>query len=179
MITRRRELCVRDLLLGLFLFLFWIFVTASFSLINIILGVICSFLTVVIAWLVLSIELPEDITLSFLIRLPVFVVALIWAVLKANLILVLIVISPRLPIHPRIVPFKTKLKGDFSKTILAGSITLTPGTVTVDAQDDILFVHCLAVSHRESLLEGRWERLVLWLFGQKLREPNHTEELAT
>ena len=99
--------------------------------------------------------------------------------IKANLILALVVMRPRLLIDPRIVQFKTKLRGELSRTILADSITLTPGTVTVDAEDDILFVHCLTVSHREGLLQRRCERLVAWLFKQKLTEPNHAEELAT
>ncbi|MBM4401467.1 MAG: hypothetical protein FJ045_05915, partial [Crenarchaeota archaeon] len=170
------DVCVRNLLLTLFLFLFWILITASFSLANIILGLICSCLTSVIAWRVFNIRLPEDITLPFLVRLPVFAAALAWEVIVANLILTLIVIRPRLLIDPRIVKFKTKLKGDFKKTMLANSITLTPGTLTVDAQDDELFVHCLASFHRARLSEGLSERLVVWLFGGKLREPNHTEE---
>jgi len=172
------DVCVRNLLLALFVFLFWIFITASFSLTNIILGLISSCLTVIIVWLVFHIRLPEDITPLFLIRLPVFVVVLAWEVISANLILALIVIRPHLLIDPQIVRFKTKLKGDFRQTVLADSITLTPGTLTVDAQDDLLFVHCLAGSHRGRLSEGRCERLVAWLFKQRQREPNHTEEVA-
>ena len=176
--VRWRDFGVRELLLALFPFLFWIFITTSFSLANIILGLICSCLTAVIVWLVFRIRLPEDITPLFLVRLPVFAAVLAWEVIKANLILVLIVIRPRLLIDPVIVRFKTELRGDFRRTILAGSITLTPGTLTVDAQDDDLFVHCLAVSHRAGLFRRRCERLVAWLFRQRQREPNHTEELT-
>lgn len=121
------DVCVRNLLLALFVFLFWIFITASFSLTNIILGLISSCLTVIIVWLVFHIRLPEDITPLFLVRLPVFVVVLAWEVISANLILALIVIRPHLLIDPQIVRFKTKLEGDFRQTMLADSITLTPG----------------------------------------------------
>jgi multicomponent Na+:H+ antiporter subunit E len=152
--------------------LFWIFITASFSLANIIIGLICSCITAVIVWLVFHIRLPEDITLPFLVRLPVFAVVLAWGVIKANFILAILVIGPRHQIAPIIVKFKTELRGDFIKTILAGSITLTPGTLTIDTRDYDLFVHCLAVSHRKGLFERRGERLVAWLFKQNLRESN-------
>ena len=174
MIMQQRNLCARDLLLALFLFLFWASITASCSLGNIILGVICSLISVVIAWFIFSIRLPEDITLGFLVRLPVFVVVLAWEVIKANLILAFIVIRPRLLINPQIFRFKTKLEGEFRQTMLADSITLTPGTLTVDAQDDLLFVHCLDNSYRERLSEGRCEHLVAWLFeGNPRRTESH------
>ncbi len=173
------DICVRNLPPTLLLFLFWIVITASFSFVNVILGLVCSCLTVVIVRLVFHIRLPEDITPLFLVRLPVFIVIFAWEVLKANLILALIVIKPRLQIDPVIVEFKTELRGDFMRTILAGAITLTPGTLTVDAQDDDFSVHCLAISHRKELFKRRCERLVAWLFKQKVRESIDTKELAT
>ena len=172
--ARWRDVCVRNSLLALSLFLFWMFITASLSLTNIILGLICSCLAVGIAWLVFHIRLTKDITLPFLVRLPVFTALLAWEVIIANFVLALIVIRPRLLIDPVIVEFKTELRGDFRRTILAGGITLTPGTLTVDAQDDNFFVHCLDVPHRAGLFKRRCERLVAWLFGQRHREPNHT-----
>ncbi len=164
---------------ALLLFLFWIVLTASFSLISIILGIICSFLTAIIARSVLAIGLDKAITIPVLIRFPFFAVALIWEIIKANVNLAFIVISPRLPIDPRIIRLKTGLKGDLERTMFADSITLTPGTLTVDVQDDIFYVHCLAPHHQKGLLEGRLERLVAWLFRQKIGKQDHTGELIT
>ena len=161
------------------LFLFWIIITASFSFVNIILGIICSFLTAVIAGLVLARQPYKDITIPVLIRFPFFTVALIWKIIRANIDVALIVINPRLPIEPRIVWFKTRLKGDLERTLFADSITLTPGTVTVDVQDDVFYVHCLAAHHQKGLLEGRLERMVAWLFRQKLGEQDHVGGLVT
>ena len=175
---RWRDVWVNNLLLTLFIFLFWILITVSFSLTNVLLGLICSCLAVVIVWLVFRIRLSGDITIPFLVRLPVFAAMLVWEVIRANFVLALIVIRPRLLIDPVIVEFKTELRGDFVRTVLAGSITLTPGTLTVDAQDDVLFVHCLDVSHRRGIFKRRCERLVAWLFGQRHGESNHTKELT-
>ncbi len=160
------------------LFLFWIIITASFSLINIVLGITCSFLVAVIARSVLAIGLDKDITIPVLIRLPFFTVVLMWEIVKANVNLALILMNPRLPIDPRIIRYKTNLKGELGRTVFANSITLTPGTVTVDVQDDILYVHCLATHHWKGLLGGRFERMVAWLFQQKLGEQNHVGELV-
>jgi len=174
-----RHIWLRILLPAIFLFIFWIFITASFSPINILYGLICSCLTMIIIWLILRIGLPKDINLPFLTRLPIFLIVLAWQVIRANFVLALIVIKPRLKIDPVIVEFYTELTGDFKKTILASSITLTPGTLTIDAQDNDLTVHCLDISHRRGLFQRQSERRVAWLFNQKQRKSNHIERLIT
>lgn len=68
-------------------------------------------------------------------------------------------------INPRIVHFRTRLKYDLARALLANSITLTPGTVTLDLDDDHLIVHWLDArtthSHYASkLIKGRLEQ---WL----------------
>lgn len=73
-------------------------------------------------------------TIFFLL---VFLVELI----KSNLDVAYRVISPSLPINPGIVEVKTKLTSKMGRMILANSITLTPGTLTVDIKDDTIFIH--------------------------------------
>ncbi len=77
--------------------------------------------------------------------LVVFVIALI----KSNIEVALIVLQKKLPINPGIVKFKTTLKSDIGKMILANSITLTPGTLTVDVIDDTFFIHWLTVESKD------------------------------
>ncbi len=67
-----------------------------------------------------------------------------WIVL-ANLDVLYRVLHPNLPIRPGIVKVKTTLRTDEAKTFLANSITLTPGTLTVDIIDDTLYVHWIYV----------------------------------
>jgi len=69
----------------------------------------------------------------------------IWALVKSNFSMARRVISPSLPINPGIVEFKTKLTNDTAKLILANSITLTPGTLTVDLKGDDFFIHWIDV----------------------------------
>lgn len=67
-----------------------------------------------------------------------------WIVL-ANFDVLYRVVHPGLPINPGIVKVKTTLKSDEAKTFLANSITLTPGTLTIDIIDDWLYVHWINV----------------------------------
>jgi len=78
----------------------------------------------------------------FLVYIPVF----FYYVLKANLDVVYRALHPRMPINPGIVKIKTILKTESGITALANSITLTPGTLTVDLTDDgFLYIHWINV----------------------------------
>ena len=55
------------------------------------------------------------------------------------------VLSPSLPINPGIVEVKTQLKSPMARMILTNSITLTPGTLTIDIVDDSIFIHWIDV----------------------------------
>lgn len=68
---------------------------------------------------------------------------LVTEIVKANLCVLKLILSPRLQPEPRLVRFRTTLKTDFAKVILANSITLTPGTITVTVDGDEFLVHCL------------------------------------
>ncbi len=66
-------------------------------------------------------------------------------IIVANFDVLYRVVHPNLPIRPGIVKVKTSLKTDEAKTFLANSITLTPGTLTIDVIDDWLYVHWINV----------------------------------
>jgi multicomponent Na+:H+ antiporter subunit E len=65
--------------------------------------------------------------------------------IKSNLDVARRVISPSLPINPGIVKFKSKLPTEYSKMVLANSITLTPGTLSIDIIDDTFYIHWIDV----------------------------------
>ncbi len=70
---------------------------------------------------------------------------LIWQMIKANLDVAYRVIHPKRPINPGIVKVKTKMRSNLAKTIVANSITLTPGTFTLDVKGDEMFIHWIDV----------------------------------
>ena len=75
----------------------------------------------------------------------------LWELIKANLNVAYIVLHPMKPIKPGIVKIRTGLKSDAGLTTLANSITLTPGTFTVDVNPakGELYIHCLTVTSED------------------------------
>ncbi len=75
-----------------------------------------------------------------------YILLFMWLCLKANLDVAYRVLHPKLPINPGIVKVRTKLKRPISRVALANSITLTPGTLSVDITDDgYLYIHWINV----------------------------------
>jgi multicomponent Na+:H+ antiporter subunit E len=72
-------------------------------------------------------------------------------------------------INPRVVHFRTRLKSDLARVILANSITLTPGTISLHLDDDHLIVHWLNATtthskHAGELIKGPFEKLLKRIF---------------
>lgn len=85
---------------------------------------------------------------------PRFLAYLPWLTLevaKANLQVAAIILSRRMPIDPHLIRVRQPLPGAVPRLILAHSITLTPGTVTVDVEGDEFVIHALTRSAAESL----------------------------
>lgn len=107
-----------------------------------------------------------------------YVPLFIWEVVKANFDVAYRVLNPVLPIKPGIVKVKTDLKSDLALTFLANSITLTPGTMTVDVdrENGFLYVHWINVKAPDiegatRLVAGRFEPLL-----RKIFEPEEESE---
>lgn len=83
-----------------------------------------------------------------------YVLVLIWEIIKANIVMVKIVCSRQMEFEPRLITFTTDLKEPTSRVLLANSITLTPGTITVKQEDDKFLVHCLDVSMGDGIDES-------------------------
>ena len=72
-----------------------------------------------------------------------YVFVLVVEILKANGAVFRMIYSAKYNIEPAVVHFKTTLHSTFARVLLANSITLTPGTITVSLKDDEYVVHCL------------------------------------
>ena len=94
---------------------------------------------------------------------------LIYYILLANLDVAYRVLNPDLPINPGIIKVKTKLKNEFAKTMLANSITLTPGTLTVEVDGSDFYIHWINVvsddpSVQKKLIVDRFEKILGRIF---------------
>ena len=103
----------------------------------------------------------------FAYYLPLF----IWECIKANIDVAYRVSHPDLPIHPGIVKVKTTLRSETGLTFLANSITLTPGTLSVDIDQEkgFLYIHWIDVKDKDieratKIIIERFEKILRRIF---------------
>ncbi len=99
---------------------------------------------------------PVHLTHRFLTYLP----WLAWEIVKANMDVTRRVLDPRQPISPNVFRVPTSQKTELGHVIYANSITLTPGTVTIDIIGDELVVHALTREAAEGVMTGEMDRRV-------------------
>ena len=91
---------------------------------------------------------------------------LLWEIAKANWNVARIILRPSLPIKPRLMRIRASQKTDLAKVIYANSITLTPGTITLDVRDDKFLVHALSDEAAADLDTGEMDRRVSAMEGK-------------
>lgn len=147
-------------------FFVWILITSVTDVQEIIIGLVVALFIALVTGKILFKSGRSVITGKILYFL-LYLLVLFWEMLKANLNVVMIVVNPYLPIKPGFIKIESKLKEDTSLTILANSITLTPGTLTVDIDKDegFLYIHWINVKSFEvnectKLIGGRFESIL-------------------
>lgn len=161
----RKWTITRIVLTTLYLFAGWLLFTGSTAPYSLFLGGVFAVL-VSLATYRYFIEEHEAALRSLLPRLyhvVVLLVVILWKIYAASFRVAWQVLSGR--INPRIVHFRTRLKYDLARAILANAITLTPGTVTLELDEDHLIVHWLDARTTHShyagaLIKGHFEQ---WL----------------
>ncbi|MEC7357290.1 MAG: Na+/H+ antiporter subunit E [Verrucomicrobiota bacterium] len=121
---------------------------------------------VLVTWLSSGL-LFNDRSLSFhsrlrqAFRLLFYLSWLLWQIVLANIHVLRISFSPRVKeqIQPQLVRFRSGLKSDFEKYVLAQSITLTPGTVTLQIDDDVFLVHAISDVAAKGLMGSMADRV--------------------
>jgi len=85
---------------------------------------------------------------------------LLWEILKSNLHVARVILDPRLPIQPSLIRVESTQRSDLGRVVFANSITLTPGTLTLDLRDGVILVHALTADTAEGLQSGDMDRRV-------------------
>lgn len=96
-------------------------------------------------------------------------------IVQANLQVAWLVLQPRLPVAPKLLSFRAGFEGPLPQVVLAHSITLTPGTVTIDLEDGRYLVHALVPRSADALLSGRMQRGVASAFRLEVDEEHALE----
>ncbi len=163
----------RTAALSAILFTFWIILVQSFEPKNLIIGLFCAIGVALASQLLLAEQIESlDLEIGQIVRLGLYFPYLLLQIVKANVNVAEIVLDPRLPISPIVVKFKFPLTDDLPQVTLANSITLTPGTLTIDIQDDTFFVHCLAEHHAQSIFDWNLQERTMRIYtGPVEQEP--------
>jgi multicomponent Na+:H+ antiporter subunit E len=147
---------------------FWVIFSMKFDYFHLSLGAVSCLL---VAALSSDLLFPSGIRLSIIRRWVGFCLYIPWLLYQiflANLHVVRLVFHPRMMdlIDPKIIEFDSQLKSDISRTTFANSITLTPGTITVNVSARGTFsVHCIDAQSGEGL-PGEMEARVARVFGE-------------
>jgi multicomponent Na+:H+ antiporter subunit E len=150
---------IRAISLGGLLYATWWLLSGHLDPLLLGLGSASSLLVVVIAWRMDVIDHeghPVQLTWRILLYWP----WLLWEIAKANVEVARIIVDPKLPISPRVIRVRASQRSELGQVIYANSITLTPGTVSVDLQDGMIDVHCLTPGLAAGLAQGDMDRRV-------------------
>lgn len=109
----------------------------------------------------------EGVPIQLPLGLVRYVPWLVFEIVKANVDVALRILRPGLPIRPRVIRVRAGQRTDIGRVIYANSITLTPGTVTIDTEGDDITVHALTEEAAEGVLTGEMDRRVARVEGRR------------
>jgi multicomponent Na+:H+ antiporter subunit E len=145
-------------------FAFWLALSGSVAALPLILGALSS---AAVAWTNRDLEMVS-VAARLSPRFLAYVPWLLKEIAVANIQVVRLVLDPRLPVDPVVVRFDTTLSSDLARTTFANSITLTPGTVTLDVEGAEFVVHAVTRAMAD-LAGGTMERRVAAVFEEPPR----------
>lgn len=155
----RRERLLHSISLGLVLFGVWLLLSGFFEPLLLGLGVASCVIVVLIANRMDVID-REGHPIHLGWRVLTYWIWLAAEIVKANLDVARRILDPRLPIHPMLVRVKASQASELGQVIYANSITLTPGTVSIQVESGEILVHALTTEMAEDLKGGEMDRRV-------------------
>jgi multicomponent Na+:H+ antiporter subunit E len=134
----------------------WLLLSGHFEPLMVALGLAS---TAMVVWLVsrmraLQAKPEKGVPLQVVARFLWYVPWLLWEVFVANLVLARIVLFGRPAMDPGLIHFRAPQRTDLARFIYANSITLTPGTITVDVRGSDLTIHALVRSAVDGIEQG-------------------------
>ena len=152
------------------MFGFWLLITFNLGWPNIIVGAgVALITTIVFGRYLFNLHLHKFLQPKRYYWFFIYLAIFIWECLKANFDVAYRVAHPALPIKPGIVKVKLNLQTNIARSILANSITMTPGTISVDIIGDYIYVHWIYVGNFDPEIyapkvSGRFEKYIKKIF---------------
>lgn len=149
--------------------LFWLLITFSLSVTNMITGLAVALITTLFFGKMYVDNVYKFIQPHRYLWLLIYIFIFAWECIKANFDVAYRVLHPGLPVKPGIVRVPLQVKSEMARTILANSITMTPGTISVDIIDDHIYIHWIYVSSEDPeiythKIAGRFEKYIGKIF---------------
>jgi len=146
------------ILTAVILFALWLILSATYDPAHVIVGAVVAAL---VAWL--NPALPHMRRLSW----PAAIAYQPWLfgrILKSRIHVSRLILDPKLPISPELVRHQTKFKSDGELVVLGNSITLTPGTITMDIVDGEFYVHAVSPAAARTVQDREMEARIAHAF---------------
>ncbi len=176
----KKSIFIRKIYLIILLSAFWVVLSGIYDLFHLSLGAASIILVILLNRRVISLDFysQERSSPSFRIhRLAIYIPWLMWQVAVSSIQVAVIILSPKMPINPSIIRFKVKLPNMTSKVILGNSISLTPGTLTIDIEGDEFLVHALTDEAFNLISSGKLSDSVSDLFLSESKDTLQTFEI--
>jgi multicomponent Na+:H+ antiporter subunit E len=157
---------VRYIITFVILFLNWLIWSGHFDAWHLSLGVIsCSLVTYISHDLLFRREKFQKKDIREVVRFVKYIPWLLYQIILANVHVAKVALNPMMPIQPSLITFRVRLKKGISLLTFGNSITLTPGTITVDIRGgEYYVVHALDRKVADDLLTGEMEDRVAHIF---------------
>ena len=151
---------IRYISLALAMFLLWLLLSGHTEPLILSFGVVSSVMVAGLAWRMDKADAyGYPLALRWL-RLPGYLLWLLREIVRANVNVARIILHPKLPISPIMVPFRARMRTDLCRMIYANSITLTPGTITTGTHGQLLRIHALTWQDVDGREEDEMEERV-------------------
>ena len=146
--------------LGFLLAILWLLLSGHYTLLLISCGLLSVMLVVLLA---LRMDVVDHEGHPLHLNPKALVIYWCWLlkeIFVSNIYVCRLILNPAMPISPTVIALRSSQSSDLARVIFANSITLTPGTVTIDVDGDITEVHAITEETATSLLQGSMDRKV-------------------
>lgn len=159
--------------LALVLFVFWMVLSGRTETKFVVYGILTAVVTTWVTYPLLLVPNKDGSKKYYVFgfsipKMIMYFFWLMWQLVLANIDVLLATTGQELNIDPKVVRFRFKADNPMASVILANSITLTPGTVTMNVTDDGVYeIHALTVGAAAGVLDGGMQKKVADLYGEK------------
>jgi multicomponent Na+:H+ antiporter subunit E len=157
-----------QILLFVLLLAFWLIIVPSIDLVQIVVGSIVALAITAYSFDIAKATKPFNFNLFYVFKFIRFGLILLVEIVKSNIEVAKIILAPKLKIRPKFIRVDNPLKSDLNRVIYGNAITLTPGTITVELEEDYIIIHALNSSVPTDKSGGILGRAV-----KKLEDKNH------